>query len=133
MKSDKYKVFVYGTLKGMTGSKFLGEAVTADDFSMFDGGFPVVRPPMSGDNKRGHILGELHEVDATKLKALDDYEGHPHFFRREVITVRDSSGETTEAWMYIGPPPGSRQQITPSNDGTLSWDRSSMRERLNAY
>lgn len=94
------KVFVYGSLKKGYGNHgvlshshatLLQEDATSPIYDMIGmGGFPGVLPDGATS-----ILGEVYEVDC--LEALDGLEGHPTFYKREVVTL--SSG--IEAWIYI--------------------------------
>lgn len=96
------KVFVYGSLKKgyhnhrlLSESEFLGEARTKPVFTMVSlGAFP-------GVVNEGHtsIFGEVYEVNAHVLNALDALEGHPHFYER-VRVVLDAH-EQEAVWMYI--------------------------------
>ena len=88
---DEY-VFVYGTLKsghrnhGWLGtSGFEGQGTTCDKWAMIDGpGFPYLLQP----NDSGHnIIGEIYEVDAMTLRFLDQLEGAPVHYHRELIDV----------------------------------------------
>ncbi len=87
------RIFVYGTLKRgchnhgyLAGQRFLGEARTAPGFRLFDlGGYPgiVVWP----DDTAG-VTGEIWEVDAPALAALDELEGLAiGIYRREAIPL----------------------------------------------
>ena len=98
MKIDQ--VFVYGTLKagnsirGMDrlGADFVAEATTTEAwFDMVDfGPFPAVVP-----DGESYIAGEVWQVDNEIMEILDQIEGYPHFYKRQII-------ETTAgpAWMY---------------------------------
>lgn len=48
------------------------------------------------------IHGDLLSVNDEALQIMDRIEGHPFFFRRELVTVQTASGEK-QAWMYWGP------------------------------
>lgn len=121
-------LLVYGTLKGMTGTgkNFLKMAKTFDDFILYNGGFPSVRPVSDDENApHGRIIGELFEItDENTLRSLDNYEGHPDLFERQVIKVVDDDGEEHEAWMYLGPVDTRRaragSELTPQ-DGEIIW------------
>lgn len=94
------KIFVYGTLLRLQGnhrllarSRLLREARTKPKFQMHSlGGFPGV---VGGGSHA--IVGELYDVDAATLAALDRLEGHPSFYRRTVIHLDD--GERVEAYL----------------------------------
>lgn len=103
----KYLVFVYGTLKKGWGNhviiedqKFLGASKTLDErFQMYHlGGYPGV---VAGS---ASVPGELYEVDEAAFARCDRLEGHPHFYKRELVTVSDpdgDEGDCLEAWMYV--------------------------------
>ena len=96
----KIKVFVYGTLRRgelrnrvLQSSEFLGDTKTAPIFTMLHlGAYP-------GVIKRGEtpIIGELYSIDESTLRDLDRIEGHPTFYKREVVGL--DNGES--AWMYL--------------------------------
>jgi gamma-glutamylcyclotransferase (GGCT)/AIG2-like uncharacterized protein YtfP len=124
-----YKVFVYGTLKGMHVNsadmiKLIGNAVTDEKYQMYNGGFPSVRNDEHNKELAGNILGELHEVHESSLHGLDSYEGHPNFFERQQVPIQvEGEEEPVEAWIYFGPKDShnNRPIIPPSADGTLRW------------
>jgi len=101
-------VFVYGTLKQgygnhyvmqEAGGKFIGKAMTLDDFYiMGGGGIPYV---IESDDKEksSAICGELYKV--KNFEPLDTLEGHPSFYRRELIEAVKENGEIVDAWMYF--------------------------------
>lgn len=94
------RVFVYGTLLAgepnhhvLAGAKLVGEGRTEPAFELRDlGAYPgLVRGGMHV------VVGEIYEVDAPTLAALDRLEGHPSFYRRTRIILAD--GE--RAWTYL--------------------------------
>lgn len=94
------RVFVYGSLLAglhnhhvLSGARLVGPARTPPTFTMFSlGGFPgVVR---GGETA---IEGEVYEVDAATLAALDQLEGHPRFYRR--TPLRLEGGERAETYL----------------------------------
>jgi gamma-glutamylcyclotransferase (GGCT)/AIG2-like uncharacterized protein YtfP len=96
-------IFVYGTLKrgqlranvlADTNSKFLGEAKTAAEFTLFDTlrGYPALLH--RGDTS---VKGELYEVTAETLAELDLIEGHPNLYKRERLKLADGQ----MAWVYV--------------------------------
>lgn len=84
------RVFVYGTLmRGEPNHRLLERAVfvraarTWPEFKMVSlGGCPAI---CSGGATA--IDGELFDVDAEMLAALDRLEGHPRFYRRTEIEI----------------------------------------------
>lgn len=109
------KVFVYGTLKKGFGnnvllatSEFVKEAVTKDTYrahmslrldpSSWTGGwFPMLIAKEDGA-EGFQAKGELWEITEDVLLDLDALEGHPHFFRREMIETE--CGEQAYIYLY---------------------------------
>lgn len=104
--SETYTIAVYGTLKRgyrnhgffLSDQKFLGEGTLGEEFSMYSVGLPYVIKKQGPGAKV-----ELYEVDSYALRNIDDLEGHPRAYRREVVTVDTESGPV-EAWVYLYPP-----------------------------
>ena len=46
------------------------------------------------------VQGELFEINDAILAKLDELEGYPGFYDREIIDVTDSSGNNRKAWVY---------------------------------
>lgn len=106
-------LFVYGTLKRggrnhrlMAGQRFVGPAVTALGFRLFDlGPYPgMVRAA------EGMVRGELFEVSPRCRVELDEFEGVPDLFDRREIVLADHS--TAWAYLYMRPVPAD----APSGD-----------------
>lgn len=102
-------IFVYGSLKRgfmnhhvmeRAAGKFLGTAVTTDDYDMVDlGAFPGVVSPGNFQIKGEVFLVDNHEI-------IDRLEGHPNFYRRERVIVQGIEKEPFDkaewdVWMYI--------------------------------
>ena len=122
-------VFVYGSLKRdlynhplLDGSYFIADATTVEKYGMKDlGSFPGV----DKDANISTIKGELYEVNEEVLASLDQLEGHPNFYKREMITV--NVGEATfPAWCYflLTPSDYSNQYILDGTWVQESYDRS---------
>lgn len=96
------RVFVYGTLLSGEANHYLlatatklAEARTHAAFELYDlGSFPGL---VAGGTTA--IVGEIYEVDAPTLAALDRLEDHPVFYQRTEIVL--DGGE--EVWTYILP------------------------------
>lgn len=98
-------LFVYGTLKRgqhnhhfLTNAQFLGEDVT--ELAIYDlgainhtGGFPIL--VKNGNYK---IVGEVYKIDKDILQAIDRLEGHPNFYKREVIKLE--SGKLAHTYIF---------------------------------
>jgi gamma-glutamylcyclotransferase (GGCT)/AIG2-like uncharacterized protein YtfP len=109
IKSNKVRVFVYGTLKKglgnhglLSGSKFIGTAHTVSKWIMIGESlaFPYV---LRRDGQIGkQIKGEVYEVDSSTLKRLDQLEGVPTHYKRINVYVEYDNKETSEnVAMYV--------------------------------
>lgn len=88
-------IFVYGTLEGnsiLRGEK-VGKARTVEKYyngeNMF---YPfLIHPENETENLEQlsleYINGNVYEVLPHDIRVIDEYEGHPTFFRREEIEV----------------------------------------------
>ena len=95
-------LFVYGTLKRDYGANYqlsmatyLGDVTTANPYLLLQDHskhFPYLL-----DIPVEPITGELYELDQTQLDHIDAYEGHPDFFRRQLIPLSDGR----QAWCYF--------------------------------
>lgn len=99
--STSTRVFVYGTLLSgepnhrlLRGARLIGPARTQPRFTLFDyGPFPA----LAARGKHA-VEGEVYEVDALMLAALDRLEGHPRFYERTSIAL-DGAGRV-EAYLF---------------------------------
>lgn len=98
-------VFVYGTLKMgygnhhlLDGAWFEGEGVTKERWPLDASSAIPFLHKREGEGER--VEGELYLVDPETLSRLDALEGHPSFYRREIIEVELSNG-VFEAWAYF--------------------------------
>lgn len=101
------RLFVYGTLKRgernhrlMAGQHFVRPAQTEPGFRLIDLG-PY--PGMVRAADRPGVWGELYDVSECGVDELDDFEGVPELFVREVIDLAD--GERAWAYLYNRPVP----------------------------
>jgi gamma-glutamylcyclotransferase (GGCT)/AIG2-like uncharacterized protein YtfP len=94
------KLFVYGSLlpgeahgARLGASRPLGEASTEARYTLVDlGEYPAL---LEGGSTS--VRGELYDVGAEVLAALDEFEGHPDEYRR--VPVRLVSGESVDAYV----------------------------------
>ncbi|APR79404.1 Hypothetical protein A7982_04751 [Minicystis rosea] len=99
-RSASRRIFVYGTLlHGEPGHRFLADArlvravITTPAYELVDlGPYPALVP---GGTTAVH--GELYVVPFAQLAALDEYEGHPDFYRRQAIHL--AGGGRAEAYL----------------------------------
>jgi gamma-glutamylaminecyclotransferase len=98
-------IFVYGTLrKGYGNNKyfllddeFICEAKTEGKYALYAAGIPFLNKHEQVCN----ITGEVYKVDDNKLVHIDALEGHPAWYKREIITVVDEDGNKFQAWVYF--------------------------------
>lgn len=109
MKKRIHRIFVYGTLKqgfyfhdrylGKDQATYLGPASASTEYSLYIDGMPhMVKEATSNP-----VKGELYEVDEDILGSIDNLEGHPVVYKREIIETTDQNGERVLAWAYLRP------------------------------
>ena len=98
-------VGVYGTLKCGHGnhrllmsSTFIGKGKTNDRYPLTISSLPYLHKQ---ENVGHNVEVEVYKVDHPTLEQLDRLEGHPHFYKREVIEIRMNSGRLLSAWVYF--------------------------------
>jgi gamma-glutamylcyclotransferase (GGCT)/AIG2-like uncharacterized protein YtfP len=98
---ERQLVFVYGTLKRgevnhhwLEGASWLGESKLLGVLLHDLGPFPMA---VIGD---GTAIGEVYAVDEPGLARLDELEGYPRLYDRQVLSLNDGR----QAWVYLGRP-----------------------------
>lgn len=101
------RIFIYGTLKqghyfhnqflGEDKSVFYGPATTTNEFVLYIDGLPH----MVREKSETGVKGELYEIDDDVLRSIDELEGHPTVYHRELVEVFSKSGERVLAWAYL--------------------------------
>ena len=94
------RLFVYGTLKrGFPAAHILRDAtfeslaITADGFALYDmGAYPALVRASSGI-----VRGESFALPRELLAVLDEYEGVPDLYERQLVTLSD--GREAEAYV----------------------------------
>lgn len=104
------KLLVYGTLRSTYGAnELLGNstlleatASTHREYWRADAGYKSYfsDEPALYSGWQEHITGELWDVEDDAWHALDRYEGHPTFFKRETVVL--DTGE--EVYCYLRNP-----------------------------
>lgn len=102
----KHLVFVYGSLKRgyslnhvLYRSLYISRATAGPEYTLLEGyAFPFLV-----ERKGIGARGELYLVDDNTLDILDRIEGHPNFYERKKITVKDEDGIEKEVYAYIHP------------------------------
>ncbi len=125
---NQHVVFVYGTLlrgeanhDALRTATFLCEATTRGQcFAMANlGAFPAVyRPRPTSGVVVGAVVGELFSVDRETLWLLDEIEGHPGHYGRELVAVIAERNKW--AWMYVLPEHQDRTRSSMNVSG-LDW------------
>ena len=99
-----HKVFVYGTLKSdHCNNSILGEFRSKGIKAVANG---IALHGKQGSlpfavHGNGKTYGEIYEIDAAMLAALDHFEGHPQWYVREMILVELCDGRRVHAWIYL--------------------------------
>jgi len=95
-------MFVYGTLlRGerwhsyLAGARFLGAVATAPAYSLYDMG--AVDYPALVAQGATSVAGELYEVSAAIVAALDELEESPEYYYRAEILLAD--GRRAEGYL----------------------------------
>jgi gamma-glutamylaminecyclotransferase len=90
---------------------FAGEARTAPRFALVDlGPYPGM---ISGG--RNSVAGELYQLTAAILAGLDEFEGHPAYFRRSSIGLAD--GQAADAYLLAPAAARGRPRFPPVPGG----------------
>ena len=104
-----YRVFVYGTLKKgkhnhtwLQDSLFLGSTALRG-YELRIGRLPYV---VEADSPNSFVRGEVYECTARILEDLDILEGHPNFYKRELVVT-----DKGKAWCYIYQDPEFAKQL----------------------
>lgn len=128
---SSHYIFVYGSLKRGFGNHHVIESfgeehftpmgvfeTASDQFVMRSlGGFPVIYPDST--REAGTITGELYEVSSKILIDMDILEGHPFFYKRTKIRLKDFHSEVstyiTVDLNYMNSP------LVPKVNGSFAW------------
>ena len=111
------RIFVFGTLKEgfpnvavNKGVRVEGRFRTRERFPLYLVGERHVPWMLESPGEGEHVAGELYDVDAEALAAMDRLErvGEPDGYQRVTIMV-ESDGASQEAFAYLKP----AQQLTP--------------------
>ncbi len=109
-------LFVYGTLKRgcsnhvyLERQRFVGPARTIPGYRLYDlGGYPGI---VAHAEDRAGVVGEIWEVEAEALHALDYFEGvHEGLYRREPIPLQPPfANRKVDAYVSVLPVTGRRE------------------------
>jgi len=69
----------------------------------------------------GRVVGEVYRVSEEKFQRLDQIEGAPYLYRRELIKVKLANGEELEAYTYIYNHSVDGLEKIPSGDWKKFW------------
>jgi gamma-glutamylcyclotransferase (GGCT)/AIG2-like uncharacterized protein YtfP len=101
LPQERQLVFVYGTLKRgeknhhwLEGASWQGEAELSGVLLHDLGPFPMA---VIGE---GTAIGEVYAVEERGLARLDELEGYPRLYDRQMLTLNDGR----HAWVYLGRP-----------------------------
>ena len=98
-------VFVYGTLKkgfinhillSRYNAVYHGKHYTSNEFSLYKCSSNL---PYAVKETGSGVKGEVYQVNDKCLEDLDMLEGHPNWYKREIISIPDIG----ECWIYVMP------------------------------
>jgi gamma-glutamylcyclotransferase (GGCT)/AIG2-like uncharacterized protein YtfP len=99
LPQERQLVFVYGTLKRgeknhhwLEGASWQGEAELSGVLLHDLGPFPMA---VIGE---GTAIGEVYGVEEHGLARLDELEGYPRLYDRQMLSLNDGR----QAWVYLG-------------------------------
>lgn len=95
-------VAVYGTLRHMFGNHRRLEGATRQEDGQIVGQYRMVSlggcPGLVKDGELTGAVVEIYEIDTdARIRSLDQLEGYPSFYDREVVTLEDGR----ECWVYF--------------------------------
>ena len=96
-------LFAYGSLKqGFGNHPILNQSpvflATLKGYVLLTrgGSYPAIKAGL------GMVEGEVYEITDAKLKAIDQLEGHPNYYKREIVTVIDKNTlKPFQAFTYV--------------------------------
>lgn len=101
---DTLLMAFYGTIKLGFGNNrviynakkaYIGTGITKEKYAMYRHGIPfVIKEPKTP------IVVDVFEVEASNLPRIDSLEGHPNWYRRELIPVL-VNGKELQCWLYF--------------------------------
>lgn len=104
MNTNPIYLAAYGTIKqGFSnngvlrykGNSFIGQGVTKEKYAMYRRGIPfVIKEP------RTQIVVDVFEVAPQNIGIVDRLEGHPDWYKRELIPVL-IDGKELDCWLYF--------------------------------
>jgi gamma-glutamylaminecyclotransferase len=101
---------VYGTLKKGYGNHRLIEraklvsfqnAITEKEYYMTGFGFPYSFKNAPADVAEAIKVELYYFKDEKDLVEIDELEGHPRWYTRELVDVTTTGGKKCKAWMYL--------------------------------
>lgn len=96
---EMMRVFVYGTLKRGYGNhkllahckKYQEEDGVIEGFDLYASGIPFAK------HGEGNLHVEIYLVDFNVMRRLDELEGHPSMYKRELVVTKDGR----LGWVYV--------------------------------
>jgi|TARA_R100001530_G_scaffold62534_1_gene44985 gamma-glutamylcyclotransferase (GGCT)/AIG2-like uncharacterized protein YtfP len=107
-------LFVYGTLKKGRGNDGLLSTSKFVGFDKLKGKlFDLGGCPGYLNQGESEVMGEVYEINHPTLMHCDVLEGHPHCYKREILTTNGG----LKVWVYIYPENRTRENtIIPSGE-----------------
>lgn len=136
MKNSRY-IFTYGTLKrGFCNNGliehliYIDEAKTIEKYQMY----PCVNyafPFVIKSEKNHQIFGEVYALESLDdLILLDELEGYPTLYLREIVKIKLSNGEIIEAIMYLKNEEN-HEEFIKKDEPILEWTKDISSSEIN--
>lgn len=131
------KIFVYGTLRPMgrnhsllrtLDATFVAKGTVRGTLYVADG------LPMLG-SEPGVVHGEVYEVKDAFLPVLDNFEGHPTWYVRQITSVTAEDGKELQAsayWMPYTRLYEQKNRVLITSGDYISWWNRNRKEPSNA-
>lgn len=131
------KVFVYGTLRSMGRNHSLLRTLDATFVTKgtVKGTLYVADSlPMLG-SEPGVVLGEVYEVKDAFIPVLDNFEGHPTWYVRQITSVTAEDGKEIQVsayWMPYSRLYEHKNRILLTSGDYIEWWNRNRKEPSNA-
>lgn len=106
-KKSQSLIFIYGTLKREACNSsvmeevkagFVAEVTTVERYPLVISGLPYL---LNQPGRGYHVKGELYDCQSFAIKRLDQFEGHPHLYKRMPVEVIDKAGNQVKVQAYF--------------------------------
>ena len=94
--------FAYGSNLDLVGMQYRAPEATRLSSAQLDDWRLTFRGVADIEPASGRVVhGAIWLLTEENVLALDRYEGHPHYYRRQAVTVRNTENDLVEAMTYV--------------------------------